>query len=71
MLKGWATVGYVQVQDLISHRWSRSGLPDGLFVHQKYQFTYVLDGIGMEHVGIFNCYVVYFTTIWYIYDMGI
>jgi hypothetical protein len=29
------------------------GLPDGLFSYQKYQFGYILEGLGMENVGIF------------------
>jgi hypothetical protein len=27
---------------------------------------WILDGLGMEKVGIFYCYLVPFTTIWYI-----
>jgi hypothetical protein len=29
------------------------GLPDGLFLDQKSQFGYILEGLGMENVGIF------------------
>jgi hypothetical protein len=30
-----------------------SGLPDGIFLYQKYQFGHIFEGIGMENVGIF------------------
>jgi hypothetical protein len=29
------------------------GLPDGLLSYQKSQFGYILEGLGMENVGIF------------------
>jgi hypothetical protein len=31
----------------------RTGLPDGLFSNQKYQFGYILEGLRMENAGIF------------------
>jgi hypothetical protein len=34
---------------------SKSGLPDGIFSNQKFQFWYTFEGLGME----------YFMTIWY------
>jgi hypothetical protein len=37
------------------------GLPDGIFAYQKYQFWYILEGLGMENVGVV-------ISIWYIYD---
>jgi hypothetical protein len=30
-----------------------AGLPDGLFSYQKYRLGYILEGLGMENVGIF------------------
>jgi hypothetical protein len=32
---------------------SEAGLPDGLFQNQKSQIGYILEGLGMENVGIF------------------
>jgi hypothetical protein len=32
---------------------SFSGLPDGIFSNQKYQFGSIFEGIVMDHVGIF------------------
>jgi hypothetical protein len=29
-----------------------AGLPDGIFSYQKSQFGYILEGLGMENVGI-------------------
>jgi hypothetical protein len=29
------------------------GLPDGLFSNQKSQFGQILEGLGMENLGIF------------------
>jgi hypothetical protein len=37
---------------------SDAGLPDGLFLDQKSQFGYILDGLGMEMLA-------YFTAFWY------
>jgi hypothetical protein len=31
-----------------------AGLPDGLFSNPKYQFRQILEGLGMENVGIFK-----------------
>jgi hypothetical protein len=28
------------------------GLPDGIFSYQKFQFGYILEGLGMENVGV-------------------
>jgi hypothetical protein len=45
----------------------RTGLPDGLFSYQKTQFGYILEGLGMETVGIFYEHLEYFSAIWYIF----
>jgi hypothetical protein len=45
---------------------SSPGLPDGLFSYQKSLFGYVLEGLGMENIGIFNDHFEYFTAIRYI-----
>jgi hypothetical protein len=42
-----------------------SGLRDGLFSNQKSQFGYILEGLGMENVGIYYAHLEYFTAIWY------
>jgi hypothetical protein len=45
-----------------------TGLPDGLFSNQKYQFGYIFEGLGMENVGIFMIiwkYLVNFMVVWY------
>jgi hypothetical protein len=44
----------------------QAGLPDGLFSYQKSQFGYILDGLGMEIVGIFYEHFEYYMRIWYI-----
>jgi hypothetical protein len=31
----------------------KSGLPDGMFVFKKLKLGYILEGIGMENVGMF------------------
>jgi hypothetical protein len=36
------------------------GLPDGIFSNQKSQFGKILDGLGIEDVGIFYGHLVYF-----------
>jgi hypothetical protein len=41
-------------------------LPDGLLSNQKSQFGKILEGLGMENVGIFYGHSEYFTAIWYI-----
>jgi hypothetical protein len=41
-------------------------LPDGIFSYQKYQFGYILEGLGMDIVGTFYGNLKYFTTISYI-----
>jgi hypothetical protein len=43
-----------------------SGLPDGVFSYQKYQFECILDRLGMETFGIFYVHLEYFTFIWFI-----
>jgi hypothetical protein len=59
------------------------GLPDGIFLYIfqiKSQLWYILEGLGMENVGIFYghfvslklfvklyCRLVYFEVIWYIF----
>jgi hypothetical protein len=35
-------------------------LPDGLFSNQKYQFGYILDGLGMANIGTFCGHLLYF-----------
>jgi hypothetical protein len=40
--------------------------PDGIFSYQKYNFGYVLEGLGMENFGIFYVHFLYFMVIWYI-----
>jgi hypothetical protein len=42
-----------------------AGLPDGLFSYQKLRFGYILEGFGMENVGIYYHHLVHFMTIWY------
>jgi hypothetical protein len=42
-------------------------VPDGLFSYQKSQFGYILEGLGMENVGIFYGPLVHFTAIWYVF----
>jgi hypothetical protein len=45
------------------------GLPDCIF-HQKYQKSqvgFILEGLGMENVGIFYGHLVHFLVIWYIF----
>jgi hypothetical protein len=37
-----------------------------LFIYQKFHFEYILEGFGMENVGIFCGHLAYFTAIWYI-----
>jgi hypothetical protein len=45
-------------------RWI-TGLPDGIFSNQKYQFGYILEGLAMEGVGILNGRsMVYSTPMW-------
>jgi hypothetical protein len=38
-------------------------LPDGIFSNQKFRFGYILEGLGMENVGIFYNHVEYLTAI--------
>jgi hypothetical protein len=45
---------------------SCSGLPDGIFAKQKYQFWYILEGVGMEYVGVFYGHLIHLMAIWYI-----
>jgi hypothetical protein len=40
-------------------------LPDGLFSNQKSQFGQILEGFGMENVGLFFDHLEYFMAIWY------
>jgi hypothetical protein len=32
--------------------WCQPGLPDGIFSDQKYNFGYILEGLGKENIGI-------------------
>jgi hypothetical protein len=41
-------------------------LPDGIISNQKYQLGKILEGFGMEEVGIFYDHLEYITAIWYI-----
>jgi hypothetical protein len=41
-------------------------LPEGLFSNQKSQFGKILEGLGMEKVGVFFIHLKYITAIWYI-----
>jgi hypothetical protein len=63
-------------------RGSRTGVPDGIFSNQKFQFGYILEGLAMEDVGIFLALwpillqfgifcgsMVYFMVIWYIFTI--
>jgi hypothetical protein len=48
------------------------GLPDGLFANQKFQFGYILDGLGVDNVGIIYGHLEYLKAIWYILlSMGV
>jgi hypothetical protein len=50
----------------------RAGFPDSLFSNQKSQFGLILEGIGMENVGIFYGQLVYFSAIYYnLWQFGI
>jgi hypothetical protein len=40
-----------------------TGLPDGLFSNQKYQFGQISEGLRLENVDIFAIFE-YFTDIW-------
>jgi hypothetical protein len=40
-------------------------LPDGLFKYQNSQFGKILEGHGIENVGVFYVHLKYFTAIWY------
>jgi hypothetical protein len=43
-----------------------TGLPDGSFSDQKYQFGYILEDLGMENVAINSGLLEHFATIVYI-----
>jgi hypothetical protein len=43
-----------------------SGLPDGFFSNQKFQFAETLEGLAMEDVSIFYVHLINFPDIWYI-----
>jgi hypothetical protein len=40
-----------------------AGLPDGILSDQKYQFWYILEGLGVENSGIFLAIGLYFMNI--------
>jgi hypothetical protein len=42
------------------------GMPDGVFTYQKCLFGYILGGLGIENVRIYNGHLEYVTFIWYI-----
>jgi hypothetical protein len=44
----------------------RSGLPDGLFSNQKYQFGQILEGVALDDAGILHGHLVYFMPFWHI-----
>jgi hypothetical protein len=44
---------------------NRAGLPDVIFSNQKSQIGYILEGLGMENVCLFNAHLEHFTTIWH------
>jgi hypothetical protein len=46
-------------------------LPDGFFPDQKFQFGYILEGLGMENVAIYSVHLEYFTTLGYILYVGV
>jgi hypothetical protein len=41
-------------------------LPDGIFTYQKYQFEYILEGLGIDDVGVSYDHVVNAMAFWYI-----
>jgi hypothetical protein len=40
-----------------------AGLPDGTFAYTNYRSGYILEGLGMENVGISHGRLVYFTAV--------
>jgi hypothetical protein len=58
----------IRTQQLIFSRityfWLDTVLPDGIFSYQISQLEYILEGLGMENVGIFKGHLEYFTAIW-------
>jgi hypothetical protein len=46
-------------------------LPDGIFSHQKSQFEYILEGLGMGNVGTFYGHTEYFTNSQLVYFMAV
>jgi hypothetical protein len=56
----------------MKQKYWKTGLPDGFFSDQKYQFGYILEDLGMENVvmyifgsfGLFYNYWVYVMGIW-------
>jgi hypothetical protein len=49
-----------------------AGLPDGLFLYQKSQLGYILEGLGIDNVGIFYDHLEYFTAVRYnLWQFGI
>jgi hypothetical protein len=44
-----------------------AGLPDCLFSYQKFQFGYILEGFGIENIGIFYDHLEYFKAKGYMY----
>jgi hypothetical protein len=41
-----------------------TGLPDGIFSNQENQFGFILQGLGIEHVGILYGHLEYLAAIW-------
>jgi hypothetical protein len=51
---------------LKSRNRSQTGLPDGIFQNQKFQFGYILEGLGTDEVDISFGHLEYIAAIWYI-----
>jgi hypothetical protein len=41
-----------------------AGLPDGIFSYQKFQCGYILEGLGMKNMGMFQGNLEYITAAW-------
>jgi hypothetical protein len=67
----------VALHILAMYMLTKPGLLDGIFSYQKSQFGYILEGLGMQNVGIFYdkwnilqpfgifyCPLEYFTALW-------
>jgi hypothetical protein len=55
-------------RDLLADHWSIKKLPDGIIEYQKYQFWFILEGLGTEEKLCIPCeYLVYLVVIGYTY----